>query len=72
MALDIKEYYNASWPLSENLFLAAYSCDRLVFEGEHLSNPNPDHALGLYVLDAAGNRELLYRDPNCSRPARRH
>lgn len=67
---DIPEYYNAPWPLSERLFLVAYSRDRLIFEGEHLTNPNPDHALGLYVLDAAGNRELLYRDPRlgCTSP----
>ena len=62
----IPEYYDSPWPLSENLFLVAYSRDRLVFEGEHLRNPNPDNALGLYLLDAAGNRELLYRDPYIS------
>lgn len=58
----IAEYYHSPWPLSENLFLVAYSRDRLIFEGEHLTHPNPDNALGLYLLDAAGNRELLYRD----------
>lgn len=61
----IDEYYQSPWPLSEKYFLVAYSRDRLIFEGEHLSNPNPDPALGLYVLDAAGNRELIYRDPAC-------
>ena len=35
----------------------------MIFEGEHQHQPNPDGALGLYLLDAAGNRELLYRDP---------
>lgn len=63
---QILEYYNSPWPLSEKLFLAAYSRDRLIFEGEHLQNPNPDNALGLYVVDAAGNRELIYRDPHIS------
>ena len=58
----IPEYYQSPWPLSERYFLVAYSRDPLVFEGEHLQTPNPDHALGLYLLDAAGNRELLYRD----------
>jgi hypothetical protein len=29
VALDIKEYYNASWPLSENLFLAAVAVDEI-------------------------------------------
>lgn len=60
----INEYYASPWPLSEKYFLVAYSPERLIFEGEHLQHPNPDPALGLYLLDAAGNRELLYRDPN--------
>ena len=60
---EIPEYYHSPWPLSERYFLVAYSRDRLIFEGEHMRNPNPDNALGLYLLDAAGNRELLYRDP---------
>lgn len=63
---EIPEYYEAPWPLSEKLFLVAYSADRLRFQGEHMHNPNPDNALGVYVLDAAGNRELLYRDPDIS------
>lgn len=71
---EIPEYYASPWPLSERLFLVAYSRDRLVFEGEHLRHPNPDAALGLYLLDAAGNRELLYRDPGlgctCPMPLR--
>ena len=58
----ISEYYSAPWPLSEDLFLVAYSRDRLRFEGEHLHDPNPDPALGIYVLDRHGNRELIYRD----------
>ena len=66
----IEEYYASPWPLSENHFLAAYSRDRLIFEGEHMKNPNPDNALGLYLLDAAGNRELIYRDAKlgCASP----
>ncbi|MCY2993145.1 MAG: hypothetical protein NTY19_35465 [Planctomycetota bacterium] len=63
---QIPEYYESPWPLSEKLFLVAYSRDRLIFEGDHLRTPNPDNALGLYLLDAAGNRELLYRDPQIS------
>lgn len=62
----IEEYYESPWPLSDNYFLVAYSRDRLIFEGEHQRNPNPDNALGLYLLDAAGNRELLFRDPKIS------
>ena len=53
------EWYNAPWPLSEDLFLVAYSRDNLTYEP---TRHNPDYALGLYVLDREGNRELLYRD----------
>ena len=53
------EWYNAPWPLSERLFLVAYSRDGLMYEP---SRHNPDYALGLYVMDAQGNREVLFRD----------
>lgn len=53
------EYYNAPFPFSERLFLVSYAPNRLVFE----PHTNTDNALGLYLLDDRGNRELLYRDP---------
>lgn len=53
------EWYNAPWPLSERLFLVAYSREPLKYEP---ARHNPDPALGLYVLDDQGNREVLYRD----------
>ncbi len=56
---DIPEYYSAPWPLSENYFLASYSPMPLQFE-PHANHAN---ALGLYLIDTFGNRELLYRDP---------
>jgi len=56
---DIREYYTAPWPLSENFYLVGYSPYPLVWE----PGANPAHALGLYLLDRWGNRELLYRDP---------
>lgn len=62
----IPEYYEAPWPLGEDLFLVAYSRTRLRFQGEHIRNPNPDNALGLYVIDDKGNRELIYRDGEIS------
>ncbi|MGD0093202.1 MAG: hypothetical protein ABSE73_25085, partial [Planctomycetota bacterium] len=55
---NIPEYYAAPWPLSEKYYLAAYSPAPLVWEPQ----PNPANALGLYVLDVFGNRELIYRD----------
>ena len=57
---DIREYYTAPWPLSEKYFLVGYSPVPLVWE----PRPNPANALGLYVLDVFGNRELLHRDPD--------
>ncbi len=65
-SMDIREYYASPWPLSEKYFLVAYSPTPLVWEpGANLPN-----ALGIYLLDAAGNRELIYRDPDigCTNP----
>ena len=56
---NIQEYYAAPWPLSEKYFLAAYSHQPLVWE----PGANESNALGIYLIDAFGNRELLYRDP---------
>ena len=56
---DIKEYYTAPWPLSEKYFLVGYSPTPLVWE----PGANGENALGVYLLDVFGNRELIYRDP---------
>lgn len=56
---DIREYYEAPWPLSEKYFLASYSPWPLVWE----PGANPPNALGIYLIDVFGNRELIYRDP---------
>ncbi|MCL5095968.1 MAG: GH36 C-terminal domain-containing protein, partial [Candidatus Omnitrophica bacterium] len=53
------EYYQSPWPLSENFFLVAYSPYPLLFEPA----ANEPAALGVYLLDRFGNRELIYRDP---------
>jgi len=42
--------YGTAWPLSERYYLCVYSPS------------NDGH--GIYLLDAFGNRELIYRDPN--------
>ena len=55
----IREYYDAPWPLSEDHFLVGYSPKPLVME----PGANDSAALGIYLLDRWGNRELLYRDP---------
>jgi hypothetical protein len=66
-SMDIPEYYQSPWPLSEDYFLVAYSPERLRWEGEAL---NADDALGIYLLDTSGNRELIFRDRNigCTSP----
>ncbi len=56
---DIREYYTAPWPLSEDFYLVGYSPYPLVWE----PGANPANALGIYLLDRWGNRELIYRDP---------
>jgi hypothetical protein len=56
--------YKSPLPLSEDVFLAAYSFDRLVYIE---TEPNPANMFGLYLVDRFGNKELLYRDLNlCS------
>ena len=54
--------YKSPEPLSETVFLVSYSYDGLI--GEPAANPA--NQFGLYLADADGNRELLYRDPNIS------
>ena len=54
--------YRSPYPLAENYFIAAYSFDRLI--GEPAANPA--NMFGLYLVDAFGNKELLYRDVNLS------
>ena len=54
--------YRTPWPLSEKYFIAAYSFDPLVGEPD----ANPAAMFGIYLLDAFGNKELLYRDPGIS------
>lgn len=55
--------YKSPLPLSEDIFLAGYSFDRLVYIE---TEPNPANMFGLYLVDRFGNKELLYRDLNVS------
>ena len=52
--------YRTPHPLSEDLFLAAYSYEPLI--GEPLANRA--NMFGIYLVDRFGNKELLYRDPS--------
>jgi len=54
--------YRSPYPLSETVFLAAYSFDPLL--GEPVANKA--NMFGLYMADAFGNRELVYRDLDIS------
>lgn len=54
--------YATPYPLSENLFLAAYTPEPLAREGRVQS----EAAYGIYLIDSLGGRELLYRDGRMS------
>ncbi|MBI2298712.1 MAG: PD40 domain-containing protein, partial [Armatimonadetes bacterium] len=54
--------YKSPWPLSEDVFLAAWSYQPLVGEPQ----ANAPAQFGLYLVDRYGNRELLHRDPRIS------
>ena len=59
-------YYLNPWPLSETYYLVAWSTKRLPPHTRVSDQRNPANALGLYVYDAFGNLELLYRDADIS------
>lgn len=52
--------YKSPYPLSEKYFLVSYSYEALIGE----PNANVPNMFGLYLADAFGNKELLYRDLN--------
>jgi len=54
--------YRSPFPLSEDIFLAAYSFDTLIGE----PNCNPSNMFGIYLVDRFGNKELIHRDLNVS------
>ncbi|MGD0093686.1 MAG: discoidin domain-containing protein [Planctomycetota bacterium] len=60
-------YYANPYPLSEEHYLVAWSDRRLP---PHCrvddTNQNPVNATGIYLYDAFGNLDLLYRDPEIS------
>jgi hypothetical protein len=61
-------YYAAPYPLSEQHFLVGFSDRNLpAHQLMRIDDPaNPGNAMGLYIYDAFGNLNLLYRDPNIS------
>lgn len=51
--------------LDADLFLVAYSADRLPATWEPKNAPRPN-GYGIYLIDSLGGRELIYRDPDMS------
>jgi hypothetical protein len=48
--------YGQPWPLSEDYYLCVY-------EPAEVKELKPNRTYALYLLDAFGNKELIYRDP---------
>lgn len=51
--------YATAWPLSEEFYLCVY-------DAQAEANRGTQNNFGIYLLDAWGNQELLYRDPAIS------
>ena len=60
-----RQVYSTPWPLSENYHLCVYDA---AMSGAPLRRPGENY--GIYLVDAFGNKELLYRDPDigCMNP----
>ncbi|MBT3198959.1 MAG: hypothetical protein HN350_03495 [Phycisphaerales bacterium] len=54
--------FSTPWPLNEQLYLAAHSPQRQARQG----SINSDNAYGIFLVDAFGGRELIYRDTKMS------
>ncbi len=60
-------YYANPWPLSEEYYLVGWADRRLPPHTRiETQEANPVNAMGLYLYDAFGNQELLYRDAEIS------
>jgi hypothetical protein len=60
-----REAYSTPWPLGENYHLCVYDA---AMTGAALQRPGEN--FGIYLVDAFGNKELIYRDPDigCMHP----
>ena len=60
-----RQVYSTPWPLSENYHLCVYDA---AMSGAPLRRPGENY--GIYLVDAFGNKELIYRDPDiaCMNP----
>lgn len=59
-------YYANPWPLSEEYFLLAWADRPMPPHALVTDSRNPVNAMGIYLYDAFGNQELLYRDASLS------
>ncbi|MCU0961839.1 MAG: discoidin domain-containing protein [Pirellulaceae bacterium] len=61
-------YFASPYPLSENHYLVAWSAAPLPpgTPRPHWGMPGPENDLGIYLFDAFGNLNLVYRDPAIS------
>ena len=57
-----RTYFNSPYPLAERYYLVSWSPYPIQGEGSR----NNTNCLGLYLADAFGNLELIYRDPAIS------
>ena len=57
-----KGVFCTPWPLSEDLYLAAYTPNQMTRQ----PRPQETNAYGIYLVDTLGGRELVYRDPDMS------
>ena len=63
-ARNIRGCYSTPWPITEDLFLAAYSPQQLPSQGR-----KPADTYGIYLVDSFGGRELIYKsDTSCFSP----
>ena len=58
--------YATPYPLSENFYLCVYDAGANDGANTTYDFDYSKHNYGIYLLDAFGNRELLYRDPDIS------
>jgi hypothetical protein len=65
-------YYANPWPLSERFYLVTWGDEGAMAPGKSNgwdrwhTTMRPPNGMGLYLFDAEGNMELLYRDPKIS------
>jgi len=64
------ETYGTAWPLSEDYHLCVYDASTRPAQRPAPWSVFPNANYGIYLVDAFGNRELIYRDPaiSCHQP----